>query len=450
MADAKLAARTADRIIGDIAELGWPEGQLIGSEADLLERYAVSRAVLREAITLVERHGVARMRLGAGGGLVVAGLDVRTVADAVSVYLLFVGAGVGSVLQAQATIEGAVAALAADRIDESTLVALRDRSASGGPDVRPLVVTASGNLALEFFLDLLAALRSRYAVAAGSTTGAYGVVTALDDPSVIDAVVGGDGDLARRRARQYLDPIAVGAAALPSLAGLSSLAAAAGTDGKLARRVASAVVLDIVGDGWPVGHCLGSERVLSERFGVSRGVLREAVSILEHYRVARMRRGPGGGLFVDEPDLDAVASAAARYVERRGICARQLLEVREAVELEVLGTAVAAFGPRAADRLTAALEAEDRAAPEDFAAVGHEFHRIIAGLAGSPVLEVVVQILVHVTRLRLARYGNHDDVPFRQVTAVHRGIVEAMAAGDHQLARYRMQRHLEALVEWAG
>lgn len=151
MADAKLAARTADRIIGDIAELGWPEGRVIGSEAELLRRYAVSRAVLRAAITLIERHGVARMRLG----VVVAGLDVRTVADAVSEYLVFVGVGVGSVPEVQATIERAAAALAADRIDGSTLVALRVRSASGGPDVPLSVVADSGNPALEFFLDLL-------------------------------------------------------------------------------------------------------------------------------------------------------------------------------------------------------------------------------------------------------------------------------------------------------
>ena len=67
----------ADRILGDIAEEGWPEGEVVGSEAELLERYGVSRAVFREAVRLLEHLQVARMRRGPGGGLVVLDADGR-------------------------------------------------------------------------------------------------------------------------------------------------------------------------------------------------------------------------------------------------------------------------------------------------------------------------------------------------------------------------------------
>jgi len=49
-ANPKLAAQTARRIEDDIIAAHWPVGQVLGSEAQLMERYDVSRAVLREAI----------------------------------------------------------------------------------------------------------------------------------------------------------------------------------------------------------------------------------------------------------------------------------------------------------------------------------------------------------------------------------------------------------------
>ena len=37
-----------------------------------MERYGIGRATLREAIRQLERHGVANMRRGSGGGLVIS------------------------------------------------------------------------------------------------------------------------------------------------------------------------------------------------------------------------------------------------------------------------------------------------------------------------------------------------------------------------------------------
>src|SRR4029450_9421303 len=84
--------------------------------------------------------------------------------------------------------------------------------------------------------------------------------------------------------------------------------------------------------GCPVGTLLGSEAELMARYDVSRSVLREAVRVLEHHQVPRMRRGPGGGLFVAEPGVEAVVDAVALQVVRTGIEPAHLFEVRSAVE----------------------------------------------------------------------------------------------------------------------
>ena len=83
------------------------------------------------------------------------------------------------------------------------------------------------------------------------------------------------------------------------------------------------------------GELVGTEPELIEREGVSRALLREAVRLLEHHHIARMRRGPGGGLFVMAPSANAVTETAAIYLARRGMTLAELAELRTGVEVAI-------------------------------------------------------------------------------------------------------------------
>ena len=67
-----LASVIARRLEDEIVARGWPVGEVLGSESELLEYFGVSRAVFREAVRVVENTGAARMRRGPGGGLIVS------------------------------------------------------------------------------------------------------------------------------------------------------------------------------------------------------------------------------------------------------------------------------------------------------------------------------------------------------------------------------------------
>src|ERR1700685_4754604 len=99
--NAKRAAKVADLIIEDVMALGWPVGEVLGSEADLLERYQVSRAVFREAVRLLEHQQVARTRRGPGGGLALTAPPVGAVIDAVVLYLYRVEAPLEELFEAR-------------------------------------------------------------------------------------------------------------------------------------------------------------------------------------------------------------------------------------------------------------------------------------------------------------------------------------------------------------
>jgi DNA-binding FadR family transcriptional regulator len=101
---------------------------------------------------------------------------------------------------------------------------------------------------------------------------------------------------------------------------------------KRAAQIARCLEAEIIGRGWPVGESLGSEYDLRQRCGASRSVLREAVRLLEHHRVARMRRGPGGGLFISAPDAVPAARAVLIYLEHRGTTVDELRDARAVLE----------------------------------------------------------------------------------------------------------------------
>jgi DNA-binding FadR family transcriptional regulator len=78
---------------------------------------------------------------------------------------------------------------------------------------------------------------------------------------------------------------------------------------------------DIFAAGTPPGAVFGDQAALIDRYGFSRSTLREAVRLLEDRQIARMRRGPGGGLVILPISGGAVASAVADYFRTIGVTA---------------------------------------------------------------------------------------------------------------------------------
>jgi len=454
----KLAATIADRIVDDIARRGWPEGEVVGSEPELLARYGVSRAVFREAVRLVEHKQVARMRRGPGGGLVVTPPSLDSVADAVSVYLVYVGAEIDEVFEARLALEQTAAELAPSRMDEADIAALRDlvareRVADPGcnhRDLHRLVAAITGNPALELFVELLNRVSLLYLPRSAHFGSKELDQSARAHRAIVAAILAGDEGLARNRMRKHLQAEAAYLQGRrPSRQRLADLTDAVGPSDKRAEATARQVFTEVAEAGWPVGTLLGSEADLMARYDVSRAVLREAVRVLEHHQVARMRRGPGGGLFVVEPGIEAVTEAVALHVDRGGIAPLHLFEVREAVEMTVLDRVIATLDDGGRGQLTEALAVERAATREEFPLVGHDLHNVLAHVAGNRVLELLTVVLIRVSqRHSAAPDGAPDPLPTQDVIHVHERIVEAILADDASLARHRMRRHLDALLNW--
>ena len=457
----KLAAGVALQIVDDVARRNWPVGDVVGSEAELLERYGVSRAVLREAVRLVEHQHVARMRRGPGGGLVVTEPNIDAIIDAAIIYLLRVQAPLDEVFEARLVLEQIVTQLAPGRVQEEDLIRLRalidDEAAGRVTDARALhalLASITRNPALELFVESLNRLANFYfsdRKALGSTAME---ASGHAHQRIADAVLAGNVGLASHRMAKHLqaeaDHIRARKGARQILKPSAAIKGPSGS--KRAEAVARELFGELIAAKLQPGHLLGSEADLMERYGVSRAVLREAVRILEHHHIATMWRGRGGGLFVSAPSVDAVSDVVAVYLERRGSEPARLAEVRVGVDLAIVDLVIDRLDSAAVEALRAALAADAHAADEELAASGYAFHAVLAALSGNRALELIARILIRLSRVHTGpRLSKAVCCDLReQVQLAHEGVLEAVLDGDRELVRQRILRHHEAVAEHFG
>ncbi len=454
--NAKRAAQVADLIIEDVMALGWPVGEVLGSEADLLERYQVSRAVFREAVRLVEHQQVARTRRGPGGGLVITEPTVGAVIDAVVLYLHRVDARLDEIFEARIILEEIACQLAAERTDENDLAELRrfvdDEPIAPDRDPREfhaLVAAISRNAGLELFVDVFNRVAQLYSPDWQGFGSAIAKETMHAHAMIAEAIMAGDAGLARNRMRKHLQAEADFFRRRRSTRQLlpDSVVLAQSGQGKGAEVVARNITQTIVTEGLPPGELVGTEPELIEREGVSRALLREAVRLLEHHQIARMRRGPGGGLFVMAPSANAVTEVAAIYLARRGMQLAELAELRTGVEVAITDLAAARIDEVGTAGLDEALTREEHATDAERVEAVHDLHAAVAAAAQNRVLHLVALVLIRLSRLhQIERLAPKAQKQIRaEVLRTHEGIARAIKEGDRELARHRMRRHLEAL-----
>lgn len=461
---AKLAGRAAEQIVADVIDLGWPVGQVLGSETELLDRYGVSRAVLREAIRLVEHQHVARMRRGTNGGLVITEPDVEGVIGPAVIYLLRVGARLDEIFDTRIVLEELVAEIASRSAGEADIARLRETLEQGFAGtiahfhlLHSTLATMTANPVLELFVEVFARVSNLYFDQNASVPRKFADDVCRAHDAIARATLANNPGLARERMRRHLSAEAAFIRKRPSTVQLLDPAVAlAGTLGdKRGEGVAREIFAGIVESGAEPGTFVGSEAGLMERYQASRAVVREAIRILEYHQIAGTRRGPGGGLFVDEPDISALTDIIAIYLRRRGVTVRHIMALRTGLELAVVEHA--AHNLRTTGTDATAIEAAMRSEAEHGLAPafghGEDFHSTLGRLTGNRALQ-----LVHSVTMRLGwQFFSQLAADDPQVAALsqslpltvgraHQGIAEALAAGDTELAVMRMRAHMHETV----
>ena len=196
----------------------------------------------------------------------------------------------------------------------------------------------------------------------------------------------------------------------------------------------------IADEGLSVGDSLPTERELSDRFGVARNTVREAVGMLQAYGVVDVRPKVGAVL-VNRP-LQAALDAFSFQLAITAETFRDIQGFRALVEtglFDLLDGRIGAGEWGELDRLTD--EMNDAPSVAGSAAADHAFHLRLIELAGNDTLRNVFGIMEPVI-LRLMETGKETRGRDLAVES-HRRIVEALRRRDGLAYRYFMTDHLQ-------
>ena len=145
----KLPERIAWQIARDLVADGIAPGGMLLSEAEMVGKYGVGRASVREALRILEFLGLIVLRPGPRGGPRWIGVDTRHVGKSMTAHLHLRGATFGDVLEARMVIEPVMARLAAEQASDAGRAALEVFVDSPQPDPT-LLPSMHANAATEF------------------------------------------------------------------------------------------------------------------------------------------------------------------------------------------------------------------------------------------------------------------------------------------------------------
>jgi DNA-binding FadR family transcriptional regulator len=194
------------------------------------------------------------------------------------------------------------------------------------------------------------------------------------------------------------------------------------------------------------GEKLPSEAAIQEEFGVSRTVVREALSKLQAAGLVETRHGIGS--FVLGPgDPAAFRIAPEQFATLRDVIA--VLELRIGVETEAAGLAALRRTDANLREMRTALDAFAAAVEEgrDAVALDFRFHSEVARATQNAHFAELMTMLGPkiIPRARLEDAQPTDEARrtyLRWVNREHESIYSAIAAGDSEGARAAMRTHL--------
>jgi DNA-binding FadR family transcriptional regulator len=204
----------------------------------------------------------------------------------------------------------------------------------------------------------------------------------------------------------------------------------------------------IIERGFQPGDPLPAEAELAHNLGISRPSLREAMKALQTLGVVDIRHGSGTyvGRFTLTPLMDSLAFSIRIDLGRNISTVRELLEIREILERELVARAADTVTPEQLAALNGIVDqmAKRGARGEMFTEEDRAFHERLYQPLGNPM---VVQLLHAFWEVFFAV---RDDLPGMQADLIatadgHRAIVAALARRDRAAASAAMTAHFEGI-----
>jgi len=214
---------------------------------------------------------------------------------------------------------------------------------------------------------------------------------------------------------------------------------------RVAEEIADRIRVLILDGTFPAGQPLPAERPLAERFGVSRGSIRDAFRTLETIGLLVTRHGQG--TFPQELDVERLVAPLASVLSYRHDLQDELLDVRRMFEPAVARVAAMRLTDDDLADLQRIVEAQRKKLKAGRSALVEDtaFHAALARATRNRVVVSIMatlnDLLVESRKLTLKQKGR----PRRSILG-HEAVVAALRQHDANAAGDAMREHIDQIA----
>ncbi len=196
------------------------------------------------------------------------------------------------------------------------------------------------------------------------------------------------------------------------------------------------------------GDKLPSERMLSEKFEVSRTNVREAIQKLEFYGILKSK--PQSGTFVADIGQVAMNGMMEDILRLKDPDFKSLVETRILLELKTVRLAAQRRTDEDLRQMQNALEAYSKKVKNGEDAVQEDllFHLAIAKASGNSTMNTFMLIITPEIITNFEKYHVCDKGLAVRGVQEHQEVFDAIKAQDPQLAKQKMKIHFKTLYQY--
>ena len=212
----KAAVAIAQSIVDEITDRGHPPGTKLPAEHEMVSRFGVGRATLRESLRFLELNGIIMLKPGPSGGPIVMAPDARNLAGILGLFLQLHPTPFSVVVEAREILEPITARMAAGRVGQETLRVLQssiegmvryidDEEAFLIENERfhEAVATASGNTLFSLLISSMHLITDGMQIGVTYPLKRRRAVLKAHE-AIYDAIAAGDPNAAEESMRQHM------------------------------------------------------------------------------------------------------------------------------------------------------------------------------------------------------------------------------------------------------
>lgn len=214
--------------------------------------------------------------------------------------------------------------------------------------------------------------------------------------------------------------------------------------GRISEEIVEQIKLAIRTGQLSPGDRLPPERDLTERFGVSRVSVRDALRILEAGGLIEIRVGARGGAYVTAPSSELVGEGIANMVMLKALTPAEVAEARLVFELAIVPLVCERATEEDLAFLTEICEESKRAlaAGKYEMQLSATFHIALARATHNAAIELLIESFRGPLLMSLERARQVVPTMGRSGVQEHAALVDAIRQRDAERARHIMERHL--------